>query len=100
MARKINRRKQIGAALHRKPLDGTGSNDAIVTSEIDKEIANYSYTDSQNVANAFDNGLLLAQSESDAIDAFWMMAEQEDADELNKLKVNKVYLLGEIVYNR
>lgn len=86
MARKTNRRKQIGAALTASLLmaQGAVANDAIVTSEIDKEIANYSYTDSQNVANAFDNGLLLAQSESDAIDAFWMMAEQEDEDDVEE----------------
>jgi hypothetical protein len=79
MAKKTNRRKQLGAALTAGLLmaQGAVANDAIVTSEIDEEIANYRYTDSQSVANAFDKGFILAQSESDAIDAFWMFTEAE-----------------------
>ena len=79
MARKTNRRKQIGAALTASLLmaQGAVANDAILTSEIDEEIANYSYTDSQSVANAFDKGFILAQRESDAIDAFWTFTEVE-----------------------
>ena len=86
MARKTNRRKQLGAALTASLLmaQGVVANDAIITSDVDNEIAKYSFTDSQDVAKTFDNGLILAQSESDAIDAFWMMAEQEDEDDVEE----------------
>jgi hypothetical protein len=86
MVRKTNRRKQLGAALTASLLmaQGVVANDAIITSDVDNEIAKYSFTDSQDVAKTFDNGFILAQSESDAIDAFWMMAEQEDEDDVEE----------------